>query len=52
MKKSIRDILIYIIVVIIMSFVLDRGDIDWEIIIVSCVSFIVTSLVISCLKDE
>lgn len=52
MKKLIRDILIYIIVVIIMSLVLDRGDIDWGIIIVSCVSFAVTSLVISCLKDE
>lgn len=52
MKRSIRDILVYIIILIITSLVLGRGNIEWGGIIVSCVVFTVMTLVGSCLKDE
>ena len=47
MKKPIRNILVYIITLTIMSLVFGRGDIDWGMIIVSCVVFAVITLVSS-----
>ncbi len=52
MKKLSRNILIYIITFIVASLVIKKGKIDFEIAIVGCVSYIVTTLIILKLNGE